>query len=519
MTSPLFSGLAERAAGVLLHPTSLPSRGGIGCLDEQAGRFARWLARAGFTWWQMCPVGPTGYGDSPYSPFSAFAGNPYLIDLHALALAGLLEFRDLEPLDALPRHTADFGWLYHARWPVLRKAAAAFARRGRPTLAGAQPFAEFAAEQAAWLPAFALFMALKGHFDGRPAAEWPAGLESYAQARAHPIAATVAAEADAHQFYQYAFLTQWRAFKAEANALGVRLLGDLPIYVAADSADVWTFPHYFDLDAHGRPAAVAGVPPDYFSADGQLWGNPLYDWKRLRRDGFSWWLDRLRANFALFDAVRLDHFRGFASYWRVPPGAASAKAGAWAEGPGEAFFKAVAKAFPDAPLIAEDLGEITPDVRALLARTGLPGMAILQFAFDGQHRSVYLPHHQVANQVVYTGTHDNDTSRGWYESAPEPARDQVRRYLGVDGRDLPWDLVRAAYRCPARLAVVPAQDLLGLGTEARFNAPGTVGRNWAWRLTGDQLAHLEHHATAYLRSLGQVYQRLPAPPAATAMAD
>lgn len=503
---PLFAWLQERSAGILLHPTCLPGSQGIGTLDGACERFLDFLAGAGLRHWQICPLGPTGFGDSPYQCFSAFAGNPYLIDLEALVRAGLLDAADLRPLRALPEDRVDFGALYHLKWPLLH-AAHARLRDGR----GCEPYGSFAAFKrlhAEWLEPYALFRALKDHHQGRPWWEWPDGLRTHADAAGSKRARSLADTIDAHAFTQYLFLGQWAEVRAAAARRRISIIGDLPIFVARDSADVWADPARFELDPHsGQPLAVAGVPPDYFSAEGQLWGNPLYRWEHHAADGFAWWMRRLRAAFALHDIVRIDHFRAFDEYWRIPFPASTARKGSWEPGPGRRFFEQVRHTFPDARIIAEDLGELTPSVIRLREETGLPGMAILQFAFGGGADNSYLPHQLSRNSVLYPGTHDNDTTLGWYASAPEVARDHARRYLGVDGVEIGWDFVRAAYRSVSRLAILPLQDLLSLDSRARLNTPGRPEGNWQWRYRASQLAALGGETTDYLRRLGELYGR------------
>jgi len=505
--SPLWNWLDRRSAGVLLHPTCFPNQQGIGVLDECVDALFGFLKDAGIRYWQVCPLGPTGYGDSPYQCFSAFAGNPYLIDLAALQRAGLLTDADLNPLRALPPQGIDYGWLYVTKWPVLFRAFENFKRIGAARL----PYGDFTAFRKAersWLEPFALFLALKDHFGGRPWWEWPAEVRFLSSARKSPLAKTVAARAEAHAFFQYLFFGQWRQVRAKAAAAGVEIIGDAPIFVARDSADVWAHPELFQIDQEtGQPLAVAGVPPDYFSADGQLWGNPLYAWDRHAADGYAWWLDRLRANFALCDVVRIDHFRGFDTYWSIPADATTAKHGRWENGPGLDFFNAVQRALPTCRLIAEDLGELLPSVHTLRDATGLPGMAILQFAFGGGSDNTYLPHNLRANSVVYPGTHDNDTTRGWYAATSERTRDHVRRYLRIGGDEIAWDFVRAGYAAVSNLAVFPLQDLLSLGHEARFNTPGQPVGNWQWRYAPAQLAALHRDSATYLRELGELYGR------------
>jgi len=508
--APLFSWLDHRAAGVLLHPTSLPGDYGIGTLDAHADRFLEFLAAAGFRYWQVCPLGPTGYGDSPYQAFSAFAGNPYLIDLLPFVAAGLLPRDALDPLAALPTDRVDFGGIWQRKWPVLFAAAAQFRRR--PVALPYGPFDAFCAAQAHWLDDFAYFLALKDHFDGRPWWEWPEDYRVVEKARKATLRRELAPRIAGHQFLQYVFFGQWRRVRERARTLGISLIGDLPIFVAMDSADVWANPDLFRLDRQTRrPTAVAGVPPDYFSADGQLWGNPLYDWAQHKKTGYAWWCQRLAAAFALCDVVRIDHFRGFESYWAVPAGAPNARKGRWEPGPGLALFTALQSAFPAGKIIAEDLGLLTPKVVALREATGLPGMAILQFAFGGSARNLYLPHNLTPNSVLYPGTHDNDTTRSWFATADERTRDHVRRYFRISGDEIAWDFIRVAYAAPCRLAILPLPDLLSLGREGRFNTPGRPDGNWAWRYRPQQIDDLARSSTAYLRELGLRFGRIPEP--------
>ncbi len=505
--APLFDWLKERAAAVLLHPTSLPSPYGVGAFDDSASAFLLFLAEAGITHWQLCPLGPTGYGDSPYQCFSSFAGNPYLIDPAALVRAGLLTESALAPLRALNRDHVEFGELYQRKLPLLFSAHAAWKRNPACSLPYGD-FAAFQAEHKAWLPSYTLFSALKDHFGGKPWWEWPEGLRSLTLAEKSPLRTEVATRAEAYAFIQYLFFGQWTQVRARAASLGIHIIGDTPIFTALDSADVWASPHLFQLDRRtSRPTAVAGVPPDYFSADGQLWGNPLYDWAAHAAEGYAWWIARLRANFALCDIVRIDHFRGFEAYWSVPASAATARTGKWINGPGLDFFRAVRDALPGAKLIAEDLGLLTPETIALRDGTGLPGMAVLQFAFGGGADNLYLPHNHRANSVVYSGTHDNDTTRGWYATADEKTRDHLRRYLRIDGNDIGWDFVRSAYGSVANLAVIPLQDLLCLGADGRFNTPGKSQGNWTWRYREEQLRALCESSAGYLRELAALYGR------------
>ena len=507
---PLFNWLSARSAGVLLHPTSLPGGQGGGTLGAPARRFLDFLQAAGMKWWQVCPLGPTGYGDSPYQCFSAFAGNPNLIDLRGLAAGGLLKADEIAPLDASGAGAVDYEALSRVKMPLLRLAAGRHRLAGSPAL-GPGGFAQFKAAQARWLEPYAMFRALKDHFGGGAWWEWPGEARSYSSLPAN-LRKALGEEAYAHQFYQYAFFAQWRGVRAEAARRGIEIIGDIPIFVAADSADAWVSSELFELGADGRPTAVAGVPPDYFSADGQLWGNPLYRWEVHSANGYAWWKERLQASFDMYDVVRIDHFRGFDTYWRIPLPAANARSGEWRRGPGLDFFRAVREAFPAARIIAEDLGLLTPSVEELLSATGLPGMAVLQFAFGGDATNTYLPHNLHPNRVVYPGTHDNDTTLGWYASADGATRDHARRYLRVSGAEIGWDFIRAAYASVGRIAVIPMQDLLSLGTEARFNSPGKPQGNWRWRLADGDLERVGLGAIAgYLAELAVLYGRAPSP--------
>lgn len=506
-SAPLFDWLQDRQTGILLHPTSLPGEGGIGTLGSEACRWVDFLAEAGIRVWQFCPLGPTGYGDSPYQAFSAFAGNPYLIDLDALAPCGLLTPEDLLPLRELSHERVDYGALYQRKWPVLRRAFRRFREMGLAYLPNYGMYEEFKASHASWLDPFALFMALKQHHNGRACTSWPARFRNHATAIESGLPKAILEEAENHKFFQYLFFGQWRLLRAYAKRRKISLIGDLPLFVSPDSADVWSHPELFLLDAKGKPSHVAGVPPDYFSKSGQLWGNPLFDWTHHKSTSYAWWLDRLQANFGLYDVVRIDHFRGFDTYWKIPAEAKDARKGTWAKGPGIDFFKAVQKRFPEARMIAEDLGEITPAVHKLRQATGLPGMAILQFAFGGGADNAYLPHNLTPDLVLYPGTHDNNTTLGWYAESPEPVRDHARRYLRVSGQEISWDFIRTAYASVSRLAMIPLQDLLCLGAEHRLNTPGVPDGNWQWRFRREQLESLRGPTAAYLRELGTLHGR------------
>ncbi len=466
----------ERAAGVLLHPTSLPGPHGVGVLGSDAHRWIDYLAAAGQRLWQVLPLGPTGYGDSPYQSFSTFAGNPYLIDLSRLVEDGWLDARGLEPLGASDARAVDYGVLYHHKVPLLAEAADAFID------AGASPgFRSFVEENRVWLDDYALFMALKSEADGAPWTGWPASLRARDEGALAEAARRLEREVLRQHVWQFWFAAQWAEVKEHASRNQIRVLGDVPIFVALDSADVWANQEMFELDDAGRPTVVAGVPPDYFSATGQRWGNPLYRWDVMKATGYAWWVRRLRHALTQLDVVRIDHFRGFAAYWEIPADEPTAVEGRWVEGPGADLFRTLDAELGGLPVVAEDLGVITPDVEELRDAFELPGMKVLQFAFAGGADDPYLPHNHVPNCVVYTGTHDNDTTLGWYELAPEAERDHVRRYLGRPDAEVVDGLIRAAYASVADTVVVPWQDHLGLGPAARMNTPGRAQGNWSWR--------------------------------------
>ena len=480
----------SRSSGILLHPTSLPGPYGIGELGQEAIAWLDWLAAAGCGLWQVLPLGPTSFGDSPYQSYSSSAGNPNLISLQWLQDQHLLDSKDLDGAPSFDPDV-DYGAIYEWKRPVLDRAHDHFRRRASSELAA--NFDKFVESEAAWLDDFAIFMALKDVHDGEAWFEWPDRLRDRVPevlARARKVHAAAIRR---QQFRQFVFFEQWRAVRKHAAELGIQIIGDVPIFLALDSAEVWVNPELFQLNSEGRPRVVAGVPPDYFSETGQLWGNPLYDWEKHAADDFTWWIARLRAAWRHVDILRLDHFRGFHDYWEVPAGEETAVNGRWQEGPRFAFFEALHAAIaPDAPMselpiIAEDLGEPSIGVEKLRDRLGFPGMKILVFAFSEDSENLFLPHHYLANSVVYTGTHDNDTALGWYERVESEERDLARRYLGRGGDDISWDLIRAAWSSAASIAIAPMQDVLGLGNEARMNYPGHESGNWTWRLLPHQL--------------------------------
>ncbi len=471
----------ERASGILLHPTSLPGRYGIGDIGPEAMRWVDFLAEAGCKIWQILPLGPTGYGDSPYQCFSAFAGNPYLISPDQLLEEGLLSPADLGELPQFPADRVDFGAVIPWKLRLLDRAYSRFIELDQ-TSEMRRDYAQFRAEQASWLDDFAHFMALKEYYGGRPWSQWEPELRDR-QPQAMQRSRQELSEGISRQaFRQFLFFRQWDRLRRHAREKGVLIIGDIPIFVAHDSADVWAHPELFYLDEKGQPKFVAGVPPDYFSPTGQLWGNPLYRWKAHKEQGYRWWLERFRAVLSTVDIVRLDHFRGFAGYWKVPGKAKTAEKGRWVPGPGKHFLKALQQELGELPIIAEDLGVITPDVVELRDSFNLPGMKILQFAFAGGPSDPFLPHNYPRHCVVYTGTHDNDTVRGWYERVPEEEKSFYRRYLSRDGSDVSWDLIRAVWASVAVYAIAPLQDFLSLGNEARMNYPGRPSGNWSWRM-------------------------------------
>lgn len=470
----------NRSSGILLHPTSLPGPYGIGDLGPQAYRFVDFLAESGCKLWQVLPLGPTGYGDSPYQCFSAFAGNPYLVSPQRLLDEGLLHPNDLVEQTEFPATRVDYGNFIPWKLNLLERAFIQFRVVLEKDGGLRQDYETFCADNA-WLADYALFRAIKEAHGGGTWIEWPEALRKREPTSLDEARHSLAHAISRFKFYQFIFFRQWYALKEYANRKGIQIIGDIPIFVASDSSDVWSNPELFFLDEERRPTVVAGVPPDYFSPTGQLWGNPLYDWDVHKKSGYAWWLERIRATLKLVDIIRIDHFRGFAGYWEIPAGNETAVQGRWVPGPGADFFHKVKSDLGELPILAEDLGVITPDVVELRDGFSLPGMKILQFAFSGPDNP-FLPHSFPQSCVVYTGTHDNDTAKGWYASAPENEKDFARRYLELDGSDFAWDLIRAAWSSVAVFALAPLQDFLNLGTEARMNYPSRLGGNWEWRM-------------------------------------
>lgn len=499
----------ERASGVLCHPTSFPGPYGIGELGKEARAFIDWLARAGQRYWQVMPLGPTGYGDSPYQSFSAFAGNPYLISLEALREGGLLLESDFDAVPDFDPNRVDFGLQYIWRNQMLDRAFAHFEAGAGSDALHAEVDA-FREREADWLADYALFTAIKAEQGGLAWNAWPLPLRNREPGAMQEARTRLARETCRVGFIQYLFFRQWEALRAYAAEHGVRIIGDIPIFVAMDSADAWANPELFYFDEEGQPTVVAGVPPDYFSETGQLWGNPLYRWDVMEEQGFAWWVRRMRGCMRLYDVVRIDHFRGFAGYWEIPWPAETAIQGRWVPAPGHALFEVLARETRGFDVIAEDLGLITPDVEELRDAFSLPGMAVLQFAFGGGDFSVnaFLPHNLKENQVVYTGTHDNDTTRGWWQKADEMERHNYRVYTSSDPSEesFAWALTNVAFGSRAKLAVVPLQDLLNLGSEARMNLPGTLGHhNWTWRYRPEMLTD---DLAGRLRALTELTGRL-----------
>ena len=479
--------LFPRSSGILLHPTSFPSRFGVGDMGIEAYKFIDFLVESDQQYWQILPLGPTGYGNSPYSCYSAMAGNPMMLSLEIMRDEQLLCDQDLDSLPEFALDTVEFDRAIAHKVPLLKKACENFKAKASPMQQ--KEFSGFCQSKAFWLEDYALFMALKDSFNGSSWHTWereiarrkPEALDKWRQ--------QLNTEIYYYKYVQFEFFRQWTELKSYANLREIKIIGDIPIYVAHDSADVWSNPHLFCLDeASGEPALMAGVPPDYFSATGQLWGNPVYNWEALQANNFEWWVQRFEAIFAYVDVTRIDHFRGFDAYWAVKRGQDTAMEGEWINAPGTALFEVINEKFGNLPIIAEDLGVITPEVEALRDRFEFPGMKILQFAFGAGPGDPFLPFNYVRNCVVYTGTHDNDTTIGWFNQLQQYERDEVLRYLGcIDPQGIHWSLIRMGWTSVANLAVVPFQDLLGLATDARMNFPGKAEGNWGWRYRREAL--------------------------------
>lgn len=509
--------LDSRKAGVLLHPTSLPGRFGIGDLGPECRRFLDWMQEAGLGIWQVLPLGPTGFGDSPYQCFSAFAGNPLLVSPEELVADGLLFEADLHS-PHFPQNRVDYGPVIEWKTHLLRLVFSRFQKSGSPSMHKEFDAFKKRPDVKVWLDDYALFRVCKDLHSGVSWDQWTPQLRTREAKALAKVKRQEANRIEFHRFCQFLFFRQWEAIRAIAHNHGISIVGDAPIYVAYDSADTWANQEFFLLDEQGLPTSVAGVPPDYFSTTGQLWGNPLYDWDRMAADNYKWWIARMRSIFSMVDYVRLDHFRGFMGFWAVPFGEKTAINGRWRRGPGSRFFKVLKRKFPDLPIIAEDLGEITPDVTEVRDEYNLPGMRIVQFAFGSvcsdplipDPSSDFLPHNHVRNCVVYTGTHDNDTTVGWWRHTSTPEERHVMRvYLATDGNAPHFDLIRATLHSVANTAIIPMQDFLGLDSNARMNWPGRAEGNWSWRLRPDQLNWDLAH---WVRSLTLLSQRCSNPP-------
>ena len=494
-----------RSSGILMHISSLPSEYGIGTMGKEARKFVDFLVEAAQTYWQVLPICPTSYGDSPYQSFSSFAGNPYFIDLDTLCKEGLLEKKECESYpwgdNALE---VDYGTLYESRYPLLHKAYERF-KKNIPA-----DYKEFCKEQADWLNDYALFMALKDAHDGVAWSQWEEELKLRKPEAMKKAEAELAEEVDFWKMLQYLFYKQWNELKVYANEKGIKLIGDVPIYVAMDSADVWANPTQFYLDEKLDPIDVAGCPPDAFSEDGQLWGNPLFRWDVMKKDKFKWWTKRMEKMTKLFDVVRIDHFRGFDSYYAIPFGDKTARNGEWREGPGIELFRTMEKKLGKMNVIAEDLGFLTDSVRQMLKDSGYPGMKLVQFAFDSREDGDYLPHNYTKNSVVYAGTHDNDTILGWMDTASEDCVEYAKEYLKLDKKEgYHWGVMRGVWSSVGDMAVVTMQDILGIGSEGRMNTPSTLGCNWKWRMKDGSL---NKKLAAKICNYIKVYGRAPKKP-------
>ena len=490
-----------RKCGVLMPVSSLPSRFGIGGFSKEAYDFVDFLAEGGQSLWQILPLGPTGYGDSPYQSFSTFAGNPYYISLDALIKQGLLTEEECEAADYGDHpNYVNYEKIYNSRFDLLRKAF------NRADIENDTNYEKFVEDQSAWLKDYAMYMAIKDSLGGVAWIEWDEDIRLRKPAAMAHYEETLKEDIAFYSYLQYLFATQWSALKAYANGKGINILGDIPIYVAFDSADTWANPELFQLDEENIPTAVAGCPPDAFSATGQLWGNPLYRWDYHEKTGFAWWIRRLAYCFTIYDVVRIDHFRGFDEYWAIPYGDPTAEFGRWEKGPGYALFEAMKKALGNREVIAEDLGFLTPSVLKLVKKTGYPGMKVLQFAFDSREESDYLPHNYTHNCVVYTGTHDNDTVMGWIPAMSRKDLAFAKKYIGVKRTsDICSNLIRMAYASVADTAIIPIQDYLELGSEARINTPSTLGGNWEWRMSAQDCTS---QLAARMLELATVYGRI-----------
>ncbi len=490
-----------RKSGILMPVSSIPSAYGIGTFSKQAYAWIDFLEKAGQSYWQILPLGPTGYGDSPYQSFSTFAGNPYYIDPETLADEGLLTKAECDACDfGKDASAVDYEKIYYARFPLLKKAFL------RSKLDKDPDYQIFTEKNSYWLDDYALYMAVKDAHEGKSWISWEEDIRLRKPETMAKLCEKYAEEIDFYRFQQYHFAKQWTALKEYAHAHGVQIIGDIPIYVAFDSADTWANPELFQLDETGHPIAVAGCPPDAFSATGQLWGNPLYRWDYHKKTNYDWWMKRIGYCYTLYDVVRIDHFRGFDEYYAIPYGNPTAEFGSWEPGPGYDIFRAMKETLGKRPVIAEDLGFLTNSVRRLVKKTGYPGMKILQFAFDSREESDYLPHHYTAGSVVYTGTHDNDTTIGWFHTLNRHDKKFAKTYLNIrSNKDVNWAFIRAAQASVSDTCIIPIQDYLGLGSEARINTPSTLGQNWKWRMDKNALTDA---LAAQIYDMTKLYGRL-----------
>ena len=498
-----------RRAGVLLPVSSLPGEYGIGTFGKAAYDWVDYLKASGQTLWQILPLGPTGYGDSPYQSFSTFAGNPYFIDLDILIEEGLLKKSECDSMDwGGSIRYVDYEKLFFSRFSVLRKAYSRALKKG---LLKDKVFGSFCKKNKSWLDDYALYMAVKNHFGGKSYLLWDDDIRLREKKALEKYKKDLSSEIDFYRFQQFKFDEQWKALKKYANDNGILIIGDIPIYVSPDGADIWSDPALFKLDENGYPSAVAGCPPDVFTEDGQLWGNPLYDWDYHKKTGYKWWMKRLKASFDMYDIVRIDHFRGFYSYWSIPYGDKTARGGKWIKGPGYDLFAEMKKQLGDRPVIAEDLGFLTDGVIKLVERTGYPGMKVMQFGFDPAADSEHIPHNFDRNYVVYTGTHDNDTTAGWVQSVDKKTLKFIMKYLDVDKKkDVTAALIRECYSSVADTCIIPLQDYLELGNEARMNLPSTLGDNWKWRsVYSDWTEKLSKRMNRLVRTYGRYELKAP----------
>ncbi len=498
----------ERAAGILLHPTSLPGKFGIGDLGNEAYNFVNFLEASGQKLWQVFPLGPTGYGDSPYQCFSAFAGNPLIISPEKLLEKGFLNNKDLEDTHQFDPHKVDFGSIINYKKNILKKSFENYKKNFKKE---EKSYNEFCEKNKIWLEDFAFFMAAKDFHGGKVWSKWDKGLVRRNESTMNEWKQKLEDEINYNKFVQFQFFEQWNELREYANNKGIKIIGDMPIFIAYDSADIWAHKELFTVDKEGTLETVAGVPPDYFSATGQLWGNPLYKWKVMEQDDFLWWRQRFAQLFEMIDIIRIDHFRGFDAFWEIPGGAPTAENGRWVKAPGEKLFNTVKKYLGELPIIAEDLGVITKSVTELREKLGFPGMKILQFAFGTGMERKFLPHNFVQNCMVYTGSHDNDTTRAYFEKEKNNSSDiytHTQKYLNYYGEDMTAQLIRTAYASVADIVVIPMQDILNLGGEARMNFPGTLGGNWTWRFSWDQIPEI---LAQYYKELAELYERPPKP--------